>query len=89
MIFTVLAIAFVGGVLLPRRGVPVVVVASVIWAAIGLVEGSIDSAGKLLGSTALGAVNAAVGFGFGWFVRSSVGRVTRLGVTFPHFGRGG
>ena len=79
MIPTVLAIAVVGGVLLPRRGAPVVVVASVIWVAIGLVEGSIDSAGGLVGSTALGAVNAAVGFGLGWFIRSSVGRVTHLG----------
>ncbi len=79
MIPTVLAIAFVGGVLLPRRGAPVVVVASLIWIAIGLFEGSIDSAGKLVGSTGLGAVNAAVGFGLGWFVRGSVGRVTRLG----------
>ena len=79
MIPTVLAIAFIGGMLLPRRGARVVVVASVIWVAIVLVEGSTDSAGEMVGSTALGAVNAAVGFGLGWFVRSSVGRVSRLG----------
>ena len=79
MIPTVLAIAFIGGVLRPRRGAPVVVVASVIWVAIGLVEGSIDSAGEFMGSTALGAVNAVVGFAVARFIRSSVERVTHLG----------
>ncbi len=78
MIPTVLSIAFVGGFLLATRRYWVVAVTSVIWVAIVLIEGSTGSGVELLGSTALGAVNAAAGFGVGRVVRKAVGRVARL-----------
>lgn len=73
MIPTVLVIAFLGAILWPTRAVVVVAATSVGWLALVLFEGSVSSPGGLVGSTALGVVNAAVGFAMGWTVRRQVG----------------
>ena len=66
---TVLLIALVGAIALPRHGIWVGGAAVVAWAAILLVEGSADSLAKFLGSVALGAANAAVVVTGVWIVR--------------------
>lgn len=71
-------IAFVGGLLLPARGVWVVVVTSIAWVGIVLIKGSVDSGAEVVGAAALGAINAAAGFLLGWVVHYTVLRVRNL-----------
>ena len=78
MIPNVLGLALIGGLLLPRRGIWVVIAATVLWIVQILIGGFIDSAAELAGSIAFGVGNAVVGFGLGSFVRGALGRATFL-----------
>lgn len=69
MIPTVLVIAFLGAILWPTRSVWVVAAISVAWLAVVWIDGNVSSPAELVGSAALGIVNAAVGFAIGWTVR--------------------
>ncbi|MEX0826875.1 MAG: hypothetical protein WD184_09025 [Acidimicrobiia bacterium] len=60
MIPTVLLLALVGGIALPRRLVLVGVGVTLAWAAIVLAQGSVDSFAGVLSSLALAAANALV-----------------------------
>lgn len=60
MIPTVLLIGLVGAVLLPRREAWVVAAVTAVWTVIVVVEESLDTAGEIIGSVALGAANALV-----------------------------
>lgn len=78
LIPSVLALGFVGGSLVPRRGMWVVFGATLVWIILVLVGGSVDSVSGTAGAAAFGAGNAVVGFGLGWFSRKAVERLTRL-----------
>jgi hypothetical protein len=68
---TVLLLALVGGIVLQRRLVWVVVGVTLAWAAILLANGSVDSFGSFLGSLALAAINAVVVLVIVRFVRGA------------------
>ncbi|MDP2623998.1 MAG: hypothetical protein Q8Q29_09390 [Actinomycetota bacterium] len=78
MIRTILVFGFVGGLLLPARGVWVVVVTSAAWAGIVLIWGSVDSGTEVVGAAAFGAINAAAGFLIGLALHRAVLGVRNL-----------
>ena len=74
MIPTVLAVAFVGGLLMPSRVVWVVTGSTTAWVVFVLIDGGTSGASELIGSAALGLLNAAVGGGVGVVVRKAFSR---------------
>ena len=69
MIPTVLVLAFLGGLLVPRRVARVVAVVTVFWMVLLVVDGAPTDTSDLLGGAALGAVNAAVGAAMAWAIQ--------------------
>lgn len=68
-----LALAFVGGLVVPKRTVWVVAAVTVFWIVLLLSDGSGDNAQLLVGA-AVGAVNAVVGAAAGWAIRCLIAK---------------
>lgn len=69
MIPTALVLAFLGGLLLPRRVAWVVAVVTVFWIVLLVVDGAPTDTSDLLVGAALGAANATVGAAMAWVIR--------------------
>jgi hypothetical protein len=68
LIPTALALAFLGGLVLPNRVPWVVAAVTVAWIVLLLVDGTREIS-HLIGGAALGALNASVGAAIAWAIR--------------------
>jgi hypothetical protein len=69
LIPTVLVLAFLGGLLVPRRVAWVAAVVTVFWVVLLLIDGAPTDTLAVIGGAAYGAANAAVGAAMAWAIR--------------------